>query len=152
MAFVYALQDSPLMFGVSEGLMGTLLILGVASWIGYKSKKWKAALVIGVLLAGLVSFVFGNVQATLIVDDDEIAVKNLYRGGYRLRKDNVVSMAQFRSRGGGTVLRLAARDGREYGIVAGGGRREQLEEVLAKELRLTAEPPSHGLKRWSRRS
>jgi hypothetical protein len=152
LAVAYSIHDNPVFYGVSQGIMGSLFIIGMASIIGLKTKRLGIALTTGILLAGLVTFIFANVQTTVVVDGDEIAVHNLYSEGYKLRKDDVVSMAQVRRRGGGTALVLTAHNGQEYGILATGARGEQLEEALVKELGLTAEPSSRGLKRWSRRS
>jgi hypothetical protein len=152
LATVYVLQENAIFFAATEGIMGTLFILGIASWIGYKTKRFGTALTIGIVLAGLVTINFANVQTTLVLDGDQITVQNLYRGGYRLRKDDVMSLAEFRSRGSGIALVLRTRNGQEYGVVAHVKRRPQLEELLVKELGLTAEPPSGDLKRWSRRS
>jgi hypothetical protein len=149
---VYSLHDSPVLFAVTEAVMGALVILGVAAWIAYKTKRFGLVLTIGTVLAALVSLRFSNVQAVLVLDSDYIAVQKLHSGGYRLRKDEVVSVAEFRKRGGGTALVITARSGERYGITVASNRQPRLEELLAKELDLTAEPLSDGLKRWSRRS
>jgi hypothetical protein len=149
---VYSLHDSPVFFGASQGIMLTLFIIGFASIIAYKTQRYGLALTIGVVLAGFAALNFANVQATMVLNGDQIVVQNLISGEYRVRKDDVVSMAQFRRRGGGTALVLTTRSGQECGIVVAGNRRPQLEEVLVKELGLTAEPSSGDLKRWSRRS
>jgi hypothetical protein len=152
LAVAYSLHDNPVVYGVSQGIMGSLFIIGMASIIGLKTKRLGVALTASILLAGLVTFIFANVQSTLVVDGDEIAVQKLYSVGYKLRKDDVMAMAQVRRRGGGTALVLMARNGQEYGILATGRRGEQLEEALAKELGLTAEPSFGDLKRRSRKT
>jgi hypothetical protein len=152
LAMVYSLHDNPIFFGMSQGIMASVFIIGVASWIGYKKKRLGVALTIGVLLAGLTILDAVNVQATVVIEADQVTVRKLYGGGYTLHKDDIVSLAQVRRRGGGTALVLTDRNQHQYGILVGGLRREQLEEALVNEFELTADPSPNDLKRWSRRS
>lgn len=147
---VYPIHDNPMVMSVTDGVMGSLFILGMASLIGYQTKRWARALTIGVVLATLSTLHFSNVQARVILDDDYVTVQNLYSGGFRMRKDEIVVMRQFRDRGGGISLVLTTVKGQECGIGVGGRRREQLEAVLVRELGLTAVTPSFGLSRWAR--
>jgi hypothetical protein len=149
---VYSLHDNPAFFGVGQGIMGSLFVIGMASIIGLKTKRLGIALTIGILLATLGTLHFANVQATLVLDGDQLMVQNLYSGGYHVRKDDIVSLTEFRRRGGGSALHLTVRSGQKYGIIVAGERQSQLEDILVKDLGLTPEPSSGELKRWSRKS
>jgi hypothetical protein len=75
---VYSLHDNPAFFGVGQGIMGSLFVIGMASIIGLKTKRLGIALTIGILLATLGTLHFANVQATLVVRN--MASSSLARG------------------------------------------------------------------------